>query len=131
MRKLRQPDLPDTQRITDPETLEYAKALNVELDGLRRELNKYIGKSVTTSLTAAATLTADDEIVLCSGTFIVTLPPVASSAGKTYNIKNIGTGTITIDGNNSETIDGGLTAKLTVQYENLTISSDGSVWYIL
>lgn len=131
MRNLRQPDLPDTHLITDPETLKYAKALNVELDGFRREINKYVGKVVTTSLTAATTLTASDDVVLASGTFTITLPIVASTAGKTYFIKNIGTGTITIDGASTETIDGETTITLSSQYDFVVITSDGSEWHII
>lgn len=131
MRNLLAPQLPETKFITDPATLRYAKTLNVELDNLRKDLNKDVGKLALFSYTAAVTLGVDDEVVLCNGTFAVTLPPAASSEGKVYHIKNIGTGVITVDGNDSETIDGGATAVLTVQYESITILSNGTSWYIL
>jgi hypothetical protein len=38
---------------------------------------------------------------------------------------------VIIDGAGAETIDGGLTATLTTQFESLTIISDGSNWHIL
>jgi hypothetical protein len=130
MRNLQSPHLPETKFLTDPNTLEYAKALNVELDNLRRDLNRYVSRVVLSSITEATTLDANDEVVLCSGTFTVTLPPVASSEGKLYFIKNIGSGTITIDGNESETIDEA-TTKVLYQYESKQAVSDGTEWWII
>lgn len=131
MRNLQTPTLPETKFLTDSATIEYAKALNVELDSLRRELNKYVGRIVLSSITAATTLGADDELVLCNGTFTVTLPPAASSKGKIYVIKNIGSGTITIDGDGSETIDGATTQSLSAQYDFIAIASNGTEWLIV
>ena len=84
--------------------------------------------------TAAYTMTVTDDVILCGAgnqTFTVTLPAASEATGKVYHIKNVGTGTITVDGNGSETIDGGTTAILTVQYESITILSSGSEWFIL
>lgn len=130
MRNLQTPHLPETKFLTDPNIIEYANVLNIELDNLRRDLNKYVGKLVFSSLTAAATLGANDEVVLCNGTFTVTLPPAAGSLGKIYVIKNIGSGTITIDANSSETIDNA-TTKVLYQYESKQVASDGSEWWII
>jgi hypothetical protein len=130
MRNLQSPHLPETKFLTDPNTLEYAKALNVELDNLRRDLNRYVSRVVLSSITEATTLGGSDEVVLCNGTFTVTLPPAASSEGKLYFIKNIGSGTITIDGNSSETIDNA-TTKVLYQYESKQVVSDGSEWWII
>ncbi len=124
MRKLRTPHLPETRSITDPATAEYAEALNVELDNLRIDLNRYIGKMVYFSITEATTLVADDETVLCNGTFAVTLPSAASSPGKVYTIKNIGSGSITITGDETESIP-----VLASQYDFVTVFSDETVWW--
>jgi len=88
----------------------------------------------TVAKTAAYTATATDDVITCGAgneTFTITLPAVASSTGKVFHIKNVGTGTITIDGNAAETIDGAATATLTVQYECITIACDGTEWLIL
>lgn len=46
-----------------------------------------------------------DEMVLCDGTFTVTLPDIGSpDVGKQVIISNVGTGTITVDGNGSDTL---------------------------
>lgn len=81
--------------------------------------------------TANYTLTSTDYTVDCtSGTFTVTLPTAVGCTGKIYNIKNTGTGVITIEGDGTETIDGSLFQTL-IQWENLTVQSTGSAWIIL
>ena len=130
MRNLQSPELPETRFITDPNTAVYAKALNAELDNLRRDLNRYVSKMVVSSITEDTTLGANDELVLCNGTFTVTLPPAASSEGKVYAIKNIGSGTVTIDGNSSETIDDSTTKALS-QYGIAHIVSDNLEWWTI
>jgi hypothetical protein len=86
--------------------------------------------------TSGYTATATDYTILCNasgGAFTITLPAAASHTGRIYYIKKIDSSanTVTVDGNSSETIDDGLTAVLTVQYESITIQSDGSEWWIL
>lgn len=87
--------------------------------------------SPTVTATKTVNYTAAiNELVVCNGTFTVTLPASASNSGKTIDVKNIGTGTVTVDGNASETIDGATTYDVTVQYQNVTLVSDGTNWYI-
>lgn len=98
-------------------------------------------ESRATRSTAAKTTTylatLADDVILCdatSGSFTVTLPAAASSAGKLLLIKRTdGTAAniVTIDGNASETIDGVVTRKLATQYERLEILCDGSNWTVL
>ena len=94
------------------------------------------GSAVTSTVnivtkTGAYTLTSDDVVVLANGTFTLTLPTAVGISGKMYDIKNIGTGTVTVDGDGTETIDDGLTAVMSVRYEAITIISDGSNWNII
>jgi hypothetical protein len=86
--------------------------------------------------TSAYTATASDHTIICnatSGSFTVTLPTAASHTGRIYHIKKIDSSgnIVTVDGNSSETIDDGATAILTVQYESISIQSDGTEWWIL
>lgn len=88
------------------------------------------------SITGATTLVVSDYTILCSasgGLFTVTLPTAVGLLGKIYNIKKTdSTGNaVTIDGNASETIDGDTTKALNLQYESLTIQSDGTNWHII
>lgn len=84
------------------------------------------------SKTTTYTVLATDGLVLCNGTFTVALPSAATvGSNHVVHIKNIGTGAITIDPNGAQTIDGSATLVLTVQYDCLSICSDGSNWHII
>ncbi len=83
------------------------------------------------TVTSDYTLISSDDVVLCDGTFTISVPVVANNPGKLYHIKNIGTGTITIDPSGTETIDDGLAAVLDTKYECISIISNGSNWHII
>ena len=110
-----------------------APASLVDIDGP-------IGTAILT-VTGNTTLDGTHSTLLANatGNITITLPTAASSynstddIGRIYRIKKIDADadTVTIDGNGSETIDGGTTAVLTTQYESIDIQSDGSNWHIL
>lgn len=83
--------------------------------------------------TGAYTATKADlgKTLDCDGTFTVDLPSAVGVKGKVLIIKNSGAGTITVDGNGSETIDGAATKSLAVQYEGIKIQSTGANWIIV
>lgn len=77
------------------------------------------------------TLTALNHTINCiANSFTITLPTAVGIVGKVYNIKNSGSGIITVDGNSTETIDGDLTIDL-VGSETLTLQSTGANWIII
>ena len=81
--------------------------------------------------TSAYTLTASDYTVNCiANTFTVTLPTAIGIAGRIYNIKNTGAGTITVAGNWSETIDWNNTVAI-AQWQGIQIQSTNAGWIIL
>lgn len=82
---------------------------------------------------ALYTLTTNDFTVNCvSGTFSLTLPTAVGCTGRIYNMKNVGTGIITIATTSSQTIDGTATGILTlIQWDNLMVQSDGANWIII
>lgn len=86
----------------------------------------YVAK--TTTYAASST---DSTIDCTSGTFTVTLPTAVGITGRIYTIKNSGTGVITIATTSSQTIDGTTTKTLPVQYNSLTLVSNGSNWVII
>jgi hypothetical protein len=89
-------------------------------------------KQAYVTKTGAYTATNDDYVIDCtSGTFTVTLPPSSGRTGRILIIKNSGAGTITVDGNGAETIDGAATYSLAVQYATIQIMSDGTDWKII
>jgi hypothetical protein len=81
--------------------------------------------------TTTYTITDTDYIINCtSGTFTVTLPTSVGRDGRTYVVKNTGSGVITVDGDGTETIDGATTFTLN-QYASVKVVSDGANWIII
>ena len=86
------------------------------------------------SVTAAYTAKVSDDVILgdaSGGNFSITLPPAANIRGRRYWIKSVSTGTVTIDGNASETIDGATTVALSTQYHFRGIISNGTNWSVI
>jgi hypothetical protein len=83
--------------------------------------------------TANYTATISDYTIDClTNTFQITLPTAVGITGRCYCIKNSTSGTtITIATTSSQTIDGSTTKTLNVQYQFMTIQSDGSNWKII
>ncbi len=81
------------------------------------------------AVTSTYTITADDNLLDCSGTFTITLPTAVGFTGE-YIIKNSSNGIITIDGNGSETIDGNTTVDIVTPH-SLTFRSDGTNFIIV
>ena len=67
----------------------------------------------------------------CTGTFTITLPTSGVSAGAEIRVKNMGTGTVTIDPQ-TQTIDGSTTDYvMDVQSSAITLVSTGTNWEII
>ena len=67
----------------------------------------------------------------CTGTFTITLATSGMNAGEEIRVKNMGTGTVTIDPQ-TQTIDGSTTDyTMDVQYSAITLVSTGSNWEII
>lgn len=76
----------------------------------------------------------DNDLIILSGTgtYTVTLPAVSGQTGKQITFKKTGaSGTVTLDGNASETIDGATTYAVNTQWQKVTIWCDGTAWYII
>ena len=85
------------------------------------------------AITADPAPAVKDTHYSCTGTFTVTLPAVSgTTAGDQIRVKNIGTGTVTIDGASSETVDGATTFAMDVRWSAVTLVSNGSTgWEIV
>lgn len=85
------------------------------------------------AITGTDTVLAGDYTVnATSGTFTLTLLTAVGRQGKIYNLKNSGTGLITLATTSGQTIDDDASGTLTLtQYENLQVQSDGANWIIL
>ena len=89
-------------------------------------------KQAYVTKTGAYTATNDDYVIDCtSGSFTITLYAASGNAGRILIVKNSGAGSITLDGNASETIDGSTTFSLLVQYDAVQIMCDGTNWKII
>jgi hypothetical protein len=75
--------------------------------------------------------TANETISCISGTFTVNLPTAVGIQGTTYTLVNSGTGTITLDPDGGETINGSATIDLEMQYISRTVQSNGSDWIVI
>jgi hypothetical protein len=92
---------------------------------------KAIRTEVSAVQVANYTALSTDSIIRCNGTFSVSLPAAAGLTGHEYTIVQVGTGTITIDPNASETISGAATdTSVNAQWESLVIYSDSANWII-
>ena len=85
------------------------------------------------AITGTDTVLAGDYTVnATSGTFTLTLLTAVGRQGKIYNLKNSGTGVVTLATTSGQTIDGEASGALTLtQYANLQVQSTGSDWIIL
>lgn len=99
-----------------------------------------VGTSTVTSISGADyTILSTDDVVLvsCAGANrTMTLPDASAVPGKIYNIKLVDSGfTMFIESVSSQTLDGvdidAVPHAISIQYENVTIVSDGSNWFIL
>tara|TARA_R110000868_G_scaffold241334_2_gene495899 strand:- start:344 stop:1153 length:810 start_codon:yes stop_codon:yes gene_type:complete len=83
--------------------------------------------------TANYTIAVTDYLVNCTAnTFTITLPTALGIAGQQFQIKNSGTGIITINTTSAQVIDDQASGAITlVQWEALYVASDGANWLIL
>ena len=82
-----------------------------------------------------STTTGIEEIYLLTPSADINVNlPAASTAGSgyKYQIKNLSSSYIlTVDANSTETIDNTETYDINIQYQSLSIVSDGSNWHII
>lgn len=83
-----------------------------------------------TTVTAPYEVSTGDDVVVANGTGDVTLPTAAGIRGKEITVKNGGSGTITVEGFGTETIDGELSVDLDAD-EWITVVSDGENWIVV
>lgn len=91
------------------------------------------GTLTSEAISGADTIDVATDIAICSGTtYTVTLPAAASyGAGRLLRIKKTASGTVTVDGNSTETIDGATTVAMEIANTSLTLYCDGSNWLIV
>lgn len=82
--------------------------------------------------TANYTATRANYTIDCTAnSFTVTLPTAVGYTGQIYNIKNSGSGVITVATTSSQTIDGSTTKTIGSTNTNVQVQSTGANWIIL
>lgn len=96
---------------------------------------EYVGVAGTTQrpvhTTAVDYTSTSDigELIVATAALVAHLPtPSTANRGCVYTVKNVGTGTVTINAT-SGTIDGGTTFSVTVQYSSVDFINDGTNWF--
>ena len=89
-----------------------------------------ISKLVT--VTSNYTILSSDEIISANSTSPINiyLPSAIGIAGRTYTIKNINTGWVTLRPSFSQNIDGSNTYELANRYSFVKVVSNGSIWLV-
>lgn len=87
-----------------------------------------LGGTAVTPTTGAYAMTGQEQVVVASGA--ATLPSPSIYAGIPFTIKDSGSGTASVLPNASETIDGQSSIPLSA-YEAVTVTSDGTNWWVL
>lgn len=95
---------------------------DVTVNGAATIGNRFQMAAPVTTYTAAA-----GQMVLANGTFTVTLP--AATSGTVVDVKNVGSGTITV-APAAGVIDGAASFALSAQYQSITVVADGTNWWI-
>lgn len=114
----------------------YHKKLDRLIEDLTLIDKKLRFKPIKT-ITDAYTSTVFDGVLCADGTFTITLPPISKAydsvnkLGFLLKVKNINTGTITITGYSSETIDGSASIDMSVEDEILRFQANSNEWKLI
>ena len=86
----------------------------------------------TEAISATDSVVSGDrgKLFICTNTFTLTLLACATAGdGFSFSVRNDGSGTITLDGNSSETINGSATVDIAPGWGAVLVT-DGSEWYM-
>lgn len=115
--------------------LTTARTINgVSFDGTANIVVPGSAISVVTKIAGyTETATSGEFVILAdlAAGFTIVLPTAVGNTAKITVKKMQAAGSIVVDGSGTQTIDGGLTATLTSQYEAITIVSDNANWWII
>ena len=83
-------------------------------------------------VTATANVNPLDDLILASGSTTLTLESAVGCGGRRHTVlKTDASNTLTIACTGSETLGGSSTKTLTVQYQSITVESDGENWQVI
>lgn len=114
-----------------------APTIDARADALWRRAQRFIRSALQTdAVSGAVTLTEAYGTVLgdaTSAAFAVTLPLAADVPGWTFRVKKMdaSANAVTVTASGTDLIDGAGTFPLTVQYQSVTVQSDGAAWWVV
>ena len=88
---------------------------------------------VVTEISTDTTLTTANEFIAVdtdAGDVTITLFGITSNTGRVIYIKNVGSNSVIIDADGSETIDGNTTATISIKYDSVDLIARASEWSI-
>jgi hypothetical protein len=103
----------------------WSASVNVDNVATKTLALGYVAKTSTYTINSSSDCTVD-----CNGAFAVTLPTAAGIAGQVFNVKNSGSGLITVNTTASQTIDGALTQTLNPR-DSILVQSTGTNYIII
>ena len=116
--KLNSPDHSLMHRIMGVDLDASVQSLTVDSDGVTNTNGRIRNLVIKTD---TYTILKGDEIIICNkGTAMTINLPLATGSGRIFDIKNIGAGTVTIDGNTTDEIDGQTTQEIN-QWDSIKI----------
>lgn len=86
------------------------------------------------TVSADFTVTLDDDAVFAdatAGAITITLPNVRRASARRFYVKKTDASGNAVTVGSSANIDGAATFPLTVQYQSVTVLSDGATWWVL
>lgn len=126
--------------MAEPTTATIIRGNDNTLRSRLNTLRDYVGQSKSPIATVTNNTTLDPAIdggtVLVdatAGNVTITLPTAASADERKYNVKKVdaSVNTVTVDADGAETIDGAANYVLTVQYQSVSVQSNGTAWWVL
>lgn len=102
---------------------------NAQLQAILDAVDGAIGQVVQVKAVAYTALVTDD-LIKCTGTWTLDLFTAVGNDAKALEIKNSGTGVITMDAFGAQTIDGATTRTLSGG-ASIRIRSDGANWIVV
>ena len=138
MENIRLDQLTSKASIVKADGVIIADSADLDADSLGKEKKisisdlKVIGGSSLSS-SSSYTILDDDgyDVVYFTQAATATLPTVSANTEREILIMNLSTGTVTLDGEGSETINGSATHALSSQYDRAKVRSNGAEWFLI
>jgi len=114
----------------------YTEFVKRFLDILRRSILEVDASTTSTEIYTYSAKTGDytvlttDRTIDCTGTITITLPTAVGNDGQCFVVKNSGSGSVTVDADGTETIDGAL-SHVIANPVALKVQSNGANWIII